>query len=597
MVVANGSTTSTITVSLKDANGFPAAGRDVTLAGNPGVAVIDPATAVTTNDSGVATFNVSSSTLGTEVFTATATVGSVVITQTASVEFVDAANPYAVNVNFNAFTGANFTPGFNEVESELVGPAGGLGARWNQFSANSSSGTLLDPTGIGTGVAFTTNFSEGRYDGTGATPMLRSTLTDFAKAQDAPDRTFTITGLVPNESYDVWLTAFRNQASAGERIYGRWTANNPTTSASVQFIDNRVGQNGTTFVEGYNYVVFTGVAADENGQISFVGTAMGIAEGADADYRQGLSGFQIAPAAGPPPPTATLVIDLGTSPAGTTIEGGQFIGSGPTNLPIPELPAGSILRSIAMNAVLESTDNENLANDLTVLLDPTPESPGGDFSLRITGPSPTQDFGPPAATLVWVGGAGGEGTPLVDTKTTADWAAIAPIDLATTGLFLGNAYGGPTVGGTWSGTITLTYDLVGAGTPFENWADGEPFDGDANGDGVSNGLAFLLGAAGPNVNALGLLPDASQTGGGLVMSFNMLNAANRGASKLNVEHSSDLGIVDPWTAVAIPETSGSVGGVSFSITPGDPLNGVTATIPNTEASGGKLFGRLSGEEN
>ncbi|HSP41503.1 MAG TPA: invasin domain 3-containing protein [Luteolibacter sp.] len=596
-VVADGVATSTITVSLKDANGFPVEGNDVTLANTAGpqAAVIDPLTPVTTDANGVATFSVSSNTLGTEVFTATDTTDSVAITQTASVDFLDPAIPYAINVSFSGFTNVN-PANTIEVESELVGPAGGLGTRWNQFAANSSSGTLLDPTGIGTGVSFTTDFSEGRYDGTGATPMLRSTLTDFAKANTAPTRTFTITGLVPDAAYDVWLTAFRNQGSAAERIYGRWIANNSTTSAGTQFIDNRDGQNGTTFVEGYNYVVFTSVVADGSGQISFVGDAMGIEEGADADYRQGLSGFQIAPAAGPPPPTTSLVIDLGTSPTGTTILGGQYIGSGPTNLPIPELPVGSILRSIEMDVALEATDNQNFASDLAVLLDPTPEAPGGDFSVEIT--NGTSPFGA-TVSLGWSSGDAGPVTPLTDTKTAADWAAVSPIDLATTGLFLGNAFGSAPEGGTWSGTITLTYDVVSPATEYGTWSGGELFGDDKNGDGVDNGIAFLLGADNPDDNANGLLPAAGNDGSGLVIEFSMLNADNRGDAALTLQWSNDLGVTDLWenNEAVVPDVSGTVNGVEFVITPGDPTNAVEATIPSTEGTGGKLFGRLSGSEN
>jgi hypothetical protein len=672
-VVANGSVTSTITVSLKDSNGFPAGGRSVTLAGSPGNAMINPAGGQITNTNGVATFTVSSSSIGTEVFTATADAQS--ISQTASVVFVDPATPFAINVNFEQFTPG---PGTFAVKSELFGPAGGLASIWNQFAANSSSGALLDPAGIATGVAFTTNFSEGRSDGTGATPMLRSTLTDFGRGAA---RTFTITGLSPGALYDIWLTSFRNQPSAIERTYGRWTANNPTSSNSVQFIDNRDGQNGTTFVEGYNYAVFKTVVADETGNISFSGKGMMAADGADGDYRLGLSGFQIVPVGkavitsfsapgattvidqtaktisltvpagtnlatlaptftlssgicnptsgappsptfavqnpatytvtddstdpdtvnaytvtvtvlAPPPPTTTLVIDLGTSPAGTLIAGGQFIGSGPVNLPIPALPSGSILRSIDVDAKLESTSGDSFASDLAVLLDTNPPTTGDNFALGITSTSGTTVFGP-TSTLTWTGGNGGPGTPLVESKTASQWGA--QIDLATTGVFLGNTYGNSD--GTWSGTITLTYDVVSPGTPFENWAEGAPFDGDANGDGVSNGLAFLLGAANPGANALGLLPSVSKDPAGLVLSFNMLNADSRGDAALKVEHSSDLGLGDPWLAVAVPETSGSSGGVSFNVTAGNPLNSVTATIPGSEASDGKLFGRLSAEEN
>ena len=104
---------------------------------------------------------------------------------------------------------------------------------------------------------------------------------------------------------------------------------------------------------------------------------------------------------------------------------------------------------------------------------------------------------------------------------------------------------------TYSGTLTgtfaasapagYTYDygtgtnsqikLVAAsgGTPYEDWATGdEPFDGDANGDGVQDGLAFLLGAATPGTNATGLLPTVTQSGGNLVLDFNCLPVSARG---------------------------------------------------------------------
>jgi T5SS/PEP-CTERM-associated repeat protein len=142
-------------------------------------------------------------------------------------------------------------------------------------------------------------------------------------------------------------------------------------------------------------------------------------------------------------------------------------------------------------------------------------------------------------------------------------------------------------------TITGGNDIVlYAGTPYDAWSGGAPFDGDANGDGVSNGLAFLLGAPNPNALALGLLPTVTEDGGGLVLTFDMLNAAARGDATLSVEHSSDLGVGDLWTTVAVPdETGGPTGGVTFTITGSDPLE-VTATISASQAASGKLFGRL-----
>jgi hypothetical protein len=298
------------------------------------------------------------------------------------------------------------------------------------------------------------------------------------------------------------------------------------------------------------------------------------------------------------PETATLVIDLGTSPAGTTIAGGAFIGSGPTNLPLPALPGGSILQSIAVDAVLVATDNQNYASDLSLLLDPTPGTPGGDFSVEIT--NGTAPLGGAALDLNWPTGANaGVGTSLVDTKTAADWAAAGPIDLSSTGLFLGNSYGGPTTGGTWSGTITLTYVVgSGVGNDYSSWATGnEPFDGDANGDGVKDGLAFLLGAATPATDATGLLPTVSQSGGDLVMEFDCLATADRGGSALKLQYDGDL--VAPWTSVPVPGAVGNttVGNVSFVATANGSLIHIVATVDDaTEAAAGKLFGRLQGTE-
>jgi hypothetical protein len=89
-LVADGSSTSTITVVLADTLGVPVAGKNVTLANTAGpqAAVITPAGAQTTDSGGKVIFTVKSTTPGTEVFSATDTTDSLVIAQTASVTFV-----------------------------------------------------------------------------------------------------------------------------------------------------------------------------------------------------------------------------------------------------------------------------------------------------------------------------------------------------------------------------------------------------------------------------------------------------------------------------------------------------------------------------
>jgi hypothetical protein len=128
-------------------------------------------------------------------------------------------------------------------------------------------------------------------------------------------------------------------------------------------------------------------------------------------------------------------------------------------------------------------------------------------------------------------------------------------------------------------------------TQYQAWAGGALFDADANADGVSNGLAFALGASGPGVNAVSKLPTVTETAGGLVMTFEMLNAASRGTVTLSIEHSSDLGIGDAWEAALVPDVDSTVNDLVFDLSGSSPL-GVQVTIPVSKANDGKLFGRL-----
>jgi autotransporter-associated beta strand protein len=144
-----------------------------------------------------------------------------------------------------------------------------------------------------------------------------------------------------------------------------------------------------------------------------------------------------------------------------------------------------------------------------------------------------------------------------------------------------------------SGTVTV----VGGGG-YDSWSGGAAFDGDSNNDGVANGLVWLLGATQPTSSGSALLPVVTQSGGGLVLTFDCLSAANRGSSLLSVQYSTDLGQTDAWVSAAVPGVVGSsnVGAVHFEVTAsGDHLH-VIATIQAGEAVYGKLFGRLVGQK-
>lgn len=166
-------------------------------------------------------------------------------------------------------------------------------------------------------------------------------------------------------------------------------------------------------------------------------------------------------------------------------------------------------------------------------------------------------------------------------------------------------------GGNTNGTNTIAAEFPGAvvvADPFAAWAGAGTlgsvtFEGDTNGDGVQDGLAFLLGVTNPDDDATGNLPTVTETAGGLQLNFNCLPVDDRGTAKLYVQHSTDL---STWTTsptgVEVPDDTNAVpnNNVTFVVGAGPAgppaLNSVTATIGSGAAAGGKLFGRLQATE-
>lgn len=219
---------------------------------------------------------------------------------------IPASNAALISVNFFQFTPSLGTA---PVESTLVGPGGGLNTEWNQYADEDSTGTVVDSTGANTTVTFTTNFTEGRGGAAGNSPVFRASLTDFAKGTQ--NRDLIISGLLPNSFHDIWILAYRDNASAAERLSATWTVANPTTSSASQLLDSRgTSRNGTTFVEGYNFLLFSKVQANGSGVITFDADATLGPDGAVStdDWRSGLSGFQIL---GVPEPSTAILGALG----------------------------------------------------------------------------------------------------------------------------------------------------------------------------------------------------------------------------------------------------------------------------------------------
>lgn len=254
-----------------------------------------------------------------------------------------------------------------------------------------------------------------------------------------------------------------------------------------------------------------------------------------------------------------------------------------------------------------SADNPDLTNSQVYerfYIDTNP----ANLSLEIT------TSGPSSYTISYDGnGHTGGSAPPAQTKTLGQGLTLSGNsgNLAKTGY----TFIGWNTAADGSGTTYATganYSAEGDVTlyarwqsPFEAWAiangtGNETFEGDSNGDGIADGLAWLLGAAAPASNGRALLPTTSENSGNLAITFKQRKAASRGTALLKLQHSRDLGITDLWTenAVTVPETSGPVGGVVFVITPidGQDINEVQATIPASAAGGtGRLFVRLIGE--
>jgi len=275
---ADGIDSSTITVTLLNTSSTPIAGKTVSLAqtSGPGSAAITTVTGITGTD-GKAIFTVTSTTVGTDVFTATdVTDSSLEIVQTATVSFADPASPLAINVDID-----------NTVRTGLVGPGGGLGAVWNTKSASSAT-NLLHASGPPTTVGYTsTNLGGPDEWGTPSLVMLQQGLRNF-DTSPTNSQQLVINGLDPAKTYDLYI-ASANMLS-GQRHNGVWSTTNTTTTPGDHPCGNTTDLNGTTWVEGNNYVVFRAVVPDGSGNITVNGHSIAVP---GFDCRLPMSGFQL----------------------------------------------------------------------------------------------------------------------------------------------------------------------------------------------------------------------------------------------------------------------------------------------------------------
>ncbi len=130
--------------------------------------------------------------------------------------------------------------------------------------------------------------------------------------------------------------------------------------------------------------------------------------------------------------------------------------------------------------------------------------------------------------------------------------------------------------------------------PYAAWSGGLTFNEDANNDGITNGLAWVLGAASPHASATELLPTIDRitdpNGKMLFIFRRATNAKNYANASILVEYGSNLG---SWITAVHQGTSAN------QITISEQTNGfgvgidrVTVALPANLANDGKIFARL-----
>jgi autotransporter-associated beta strand protein len=148
-----------------------------------------------------------------------------------------------------------------------------------------------------------------------------------------------------------------------------------------------------------------------------------------------------------------------------------------------------------------------------------------------------------------------------------------------------------------SSRVTLTSTTVG--NAYDTWATTNitninpsapsGFDEDADGDGLDNGLEWILGGIPLAQDASSLVTTTASATGGLTLAFSRADESI-GQATLVVEYDADL--AGAWTAVDVEATPPFANGVTVNITPGSPEDNISVNIPASNAVGGKLFGRL-----
>lgn len=273
--------------------------------------------------------------------------------------------------------------------------------------------------------------------------------------------------------------------------------------------------------------------------------------------------------------------------------------------------------NMRLEGVISGDGSLNMQNNVTVILDGACTYTGG---TRAKAGTLTINGSLADSTMSIQGGTvNGTGTLAFNIDgTTSDLITMTSGTLTATGLtvavsptgsgltesayVLVDATGGGTISGTFAGLTgapgyQLNYDTanqiklvkIGGGSPYNTWSGGAAANVDTNNDGVANGLAWVLGAANPAANAIGLLPTLDNISDATyaIFTFNRSDLANDDANTtIAVQYGNDL---SGWTTAVNDGTN-----VIVTVTTGSPTDQVKVKLKrSTLGANGKLFARLN----
>lgn len=292
--IANGSTTSTVSVVIKNVDGDLLTGKSVTLTSSRGVTDTIVGSPATTNGSGVASFTIKSSTTGEPVLTIAVPSDSVTLTSSAYMTFLSVA-PYADwQARLANSSTASMSEGINSPATAIwkdlfnIGPNNG---DLNNFAYNTTASGWMG-SGSGTVSSGTTGAFRLGFDGTddfvNFGTGINSALTNFsfetwlrANSPTTAGKVITGNGDISDTGFVLrqsWLgngflefTMTGNKSYLGEIISDSPTALYRTEEASGATANASVGGINGTYVGGITYAQTTAIL-DNSKTVRFNGT-------------------------------------------------------------------------------------------------------------------------------------------------------------------------------------------------------------------------------------------------------------------------------------------------------------------------------------